>query len=53
MKYTGAKIKKARRLGIALTPKSEKYLDTCGGGVSHRFTKKIWFKPMVVGLKLR
>ena len=27
MKYTGAKIKKARRLGIALTPKSEKYLE--------------------------
>ena len=27
MKYTGPKIKKARRLGIALTPKSEKYLE--------------------------
>jgi len=27
MKYTGPKIKKSRRLGIALTPKSEKYLE--------------------------
>lgn len=27
MKYTGPKIKKARRLGVALTPKSEKYLE--------------------------
>ncbi|MEI6890540.1 MAG: 30S ribosomal protein S4 [Pontiella sp.] len=27
MKYTGPKIKKARRLGIALSPKSEKYLE--------------------------
>lgn len=27
MKYTGPKIKKARRLGVALSPKSEKYLE--------------------------
>ena len=27
MKYTGPKIKKARRLGIALSPKSERYLE--------------------------
>jgi len=27
MKYTGPKIKKARRLGVAITPKSEKYLE--------------------------
>ena len=27
MKYNGPKIKKSRRLGIALTPKSEKYLE--------------------------
>jgi len=27
MKYTGPKIKKARRLGISLSPKSEKYLE--------------------------
>jgi small subunit ribosomal protein S4 len=27
MKYTGPKIKKSRRLGIPLTPKSEKYLE--------------------------
>lgn len=27
MKYTGPKIKKSRRLGVALTPKSEKYLE--------------------------
>ena len=27
MKYTGPKIKKSRRLGLALTPKSEKYLE--------------------------
>lgn len=27
MKYTGPKIKKARRLGIALSPKSEKFLE--------------------------
>ena len=27
MKYTGPKIKKSRRLGIALTPKAEKYLE--------------------------
>jgi small subunit ribosomal protein S4 len=27
MKYTGPKIKKARRLGIAVSPKSEKYLE--------------------------
>lgn len=28
MKYTGPKIKKSRRLGIPLTPKSNKYLET-------------------------
>ncbi len=28
MNYTGPKIKRSRRLGIALTPKSEKYLET-------------------------
>lgn len=27
MKFTGPKIKKSRRLGVALTPKSEKYLE--------------------------
>ncbi|MEE9367924.1 MAG: 30S ribosomal protein S4 [Pontiella sp.] len=27
MKYTGPKIKKARRLGVALSPKSEKFLE--------------------------
>lgn len=27
MKFTGAKIKKARRLGVALSPKAEKYLE--------------------------
>jgi small subunit ribosomal protein S4 len=27
MKYTGPKVKKARRLGIALSPKCEKYLE--------------------------
>lgn len=27
MKYTGPKIKKSRRLGVALTPKAEKYLE--------------------------
>jgi small subunit ribosomal protein S4 len=27
MNYTGPKIKKSRRLGLALTPKSEKYLE--------------------------
>ncbi|MFA5689379.1 MAG: 30S ribosomal protein S4 [Kiritimatiellales bacterium] len=27
MKYTGPKIKKSRRLGVALSPKSEKYLE--------------------------
>ena len=27
MKYNGPKIKKSRALGIALTPKSERYLD--------------------------
>jgi len=27
MKFTGPKIKKSRRLGIALTPKAEKYLE--------------------------
>ncbi len=27
MKYNGPKIKKSRRLGIALAPKSEKYLE--------------------------
>ena len=27
MKYTGPKIKKARRLGVAVSPKSEKYLE--------------------------
>lgn len=27
MKYTGPKIKKARRLGIAISPKSERYLE--------------------------
>lgn len=28
MNYTGPKIKKSRRLGIAITPKSNKYLET-------------------------
>ncbi len=28
MKYTGPKVKRSRRLGIALTPKSERYLET-------------------------
>ena len=27
MKYTGPKIKKARRLGVAVSPKSEKFLE--------------------------
>ena len=27
MKYTGPKIKKARRLGVAISPKSERYLE--------------------------
>lgn len=27
MKYTGPKIKKARRLGVAITPKSDRYLE--------------------------
>ena len=35
MKYTGPKIKKARRLGIALSPKSERYLKAAESAGQH------------------